>query len=149
MDIDIAASVVILRPKAEVAEFAADPDNTPKWQTHLKLVERDPMGPLSVGTHFAFSSRFIRWDTRYTYEVMKYVPGEVLVLRTAGDDASLYSTEATYTWESLGPSETKMMLRHRGTTSATATWITSPLMHLITRLGVQRDLRRLKRLLEK
>ncbi|MEO8522099.1 MAG: ATPase, partial [Acidobacteriota bacterium] len=39
MSVDVETEVVIQRPRAEVAEFAADPANVPAWYVNIKSVE--------------------------------------------------------------------------------------------------------------
>jgi hypothetical protein len=39
MDVNVSTSIVIRRPRADVAAFAIDPDNAPKWYVNIKAVE--------------------------------------------------------------------------------------------------------------
>jgi uncharacterized membrane protein len=149
MEIDITARAVILRPKAEVAAYSANPDNTPKWQTHIKEIDWETPRPLSVGTQFSFSTRLAGVEMGYTYEIAEFVPGERVVMRTAKDDASRMTMETTYTWESLGPTATHMVLRNRGTVPGRLEIVMAPIMNFMMRRGIQSDLKRLKKLLER
>ena len=38
MDVDVLTEIVIKRPTAPVSEFAASPDNAPKWYVNIKAV---------------------------------------------------------------------------------------------------------------
>jgi hypothetical protein len=59
----------------------------------------------------AFIARFLGRRLAYTYEVVGYVPGERLVMRTAEGP---FPMETTYTWRPDGPDRTRMTLRNRG-----------------------------------
>ena len=80
----------------------------------------------------------------YTYEVVEFTPGRRLVMRTAQGP---FPMETTYTWESVDENRTKMSLRNRGTPSGFAR-ITEPVMTASVRRANQKDLVRLKQLLE-
>jgi hypothetical protein len=47
----------------------------------------------------AFMARFLGRHLAYTYEIVEYVPGKRLVMRTAEGP---FPIETTYTWEDLG-----------------------------------------------
>jgi hypothetical protein len=74
----------------------------------------------------------------YTYEVVDFVPGERLVMRT--DDP--FPMETTYTWTDSNGG-TKMTLRNRGGPTGLLGLVT-PLMAFAVRRATARDLRGLK-----
>ena len=77
-------------------------------------------------------------------EVVEWVPGERLVMRTADGP---FPMETTYTWEPAGEGETRMTLRNRGNPSGFAR-VTVPVMERAMRRATTKDLARLKAVLE-
>jgi uncharacterized membrane protein len=114
MSIDISTDLVISRPVDEVAGYAADPDNAPCWYTNIKSVEWKTPREVRVGSRIAFVAHFLGRRMTYTYEIVEFVPCARLVMRTAEGP---FPMETTYLWEAVGPNDTKMTLRNRGTPS--------------------------------
>jgi uncharacterized membrane protein len=142
--VDVQTEIEIDRPRAEVAAYAADPDNAPTWYENIKAVEWRSPKPLSVGTRIAFTAAFLGRELVYTYEVAELVPGERLVMRTAEGP---FPMETTYTWQDNGSGGTSMTLRNRGEPSGFAK-AAAPVMSAAMRRANRKDLRRLKQLLE-
>jgi Polyketide cyclase / dehydrase and lipid transport len=69
VDVDVETSIEIARPRAEVAAFAADPDNVHRWYRSITRVEWLTDRPLQVGTRLAFAAEFLGRRMAYTYEV--------------------------------------------------------------------------------
>ncbi len=95
MAVEVVSEIEIDRPRAEVAAFAADPDNATRWYENIKAVEWETPPPLRVGSRVAFVAAFLRRRLAYTYEVLELVPGERLVMRTAEGP---FPMETTYAW---------------------------------------------------
>jgi hypothetical protein len=148
MSVDVTTEIVIDRPLAEVAAFAANPDNAPAWYVNIKSVEWKTVPPLSVGSKVAFVARFLGRTLAYTYEIVQFVPQERLVMRTAEGP---FPMETAYTWQSTGSSEqqgaTRMTLRNRGMPTGFAR-IFAPFMSAAMRRANSKDLAKLKALLE-
>lgn len=144
MSVDVVTEIVIFRPPAEVAAFASDPDNAPKWYVNIKSVEWETRPPLQLGSRVAFVAHFLSRRLAYTYEFVRLVPGEQLVMRTAQGP---FPMETTYTWEAVGEDHTRMTLRNRGEPTGFGR-VTAPLMASAMRRANQKDLARLKVLLE-
>lgn len=143
--IDVRTAATIRRPPAEVAAFAADPTNAPAWYANIRSVEWRTDPPLRVGSRLDFVATFLRRRMAYTYEVVEYVPGRRLVLRTADGP---FPMETTYTWEATADgTSTVMTLRNRGRAAGFSRWL-APVMNLAVRRANRADLRRLAGLLE-
>ena len=144
MAVDISCRLEIPRPRAEVAAYAADPDNTTSWYANIKAVEWETPRPLAVGTRLAFVATFLGRRLSYTYEIREFVPGERLVMSTAQGP---FPMETTYTWDDAGEGTTRMTLRNRGQPSGFAK-VAAPVMALAMRRAMNGDLRRLSGILQ-
>jgi uncharacterized membrane protein len=142
--VDIETEVVIDRPRAEVAAFAADPDNVTRWYSNIKSVEWRTPPPAAVGSRIAFVARFLGRTLAYVYEVRDVVPGERFVMSTADGP---FAMETTYTWRDEPGGSTRMTLRNRGEPSGFSA-VAAPLMAGAMRRANRQDLARLKTLLE-
>ena len=142
--VDVETTIEIARPRAEVAAFAADPDNVHAWYRNIRRVEWLTERPLQVGTRLAFAAEFLGRRMAYTYEVVEHEPGERLVMRTADGP---FPMETTYTWVDGPAGSTVMALRNRGEPAGFSA-IASPMMAAGIRRNNRSDLQRLKQVLE-
>lgn len=145
MAIDVSTEIIISRPPAVVAEFAANPDNAPAWYVNIRSVDWQTAPPLGAGTRVSFVARFMGRRMAYTYEVVEWVPGSRLVMRTSEGP---FPMETTYTWEIAGGGGTRMVLRNRGKPSGIPRLL-SPLLGMAVRRANVKDLKNLKQLLER
>jgi len=144
MAVDVVTEIEIARPRAEVAAFAADPDNATSWYENIKVVEWETPPPLALGTRLAFVAQFLGRRLSYTYEVVEHVPGERFLMRTAQGP---FPMETTYTWQDAGAGATRMTLRNRGEPAGFAK-LTAPMVGVAMRRANRKDLERLKDVLE-
>ena len=144
MSIDIHTAIVIARPCAEVAAFAGDPGNAPRWYVNIKSVEWQTEPPLRTGSRMAFVAHFLGKRLAYTYEVTELVPGQRLVMRTADGP---FPMATIYTWTSLPDGGTQMTLQNRGEPRGFGR-LGAPLIAVAMRRAMEKDLRKLKELLE-
>ncbi|MDQ3951374.1 MAG: SRPBCC family protein, partial [Actinomycetota bacterium] len=83
MDVEVVTDIAIARPRADVAAYAADPDNATRWYRNIQAVEWRSPPPLSVGSRVAFVARFLGRTISYTYEVMEWEPDRRFVMATS------------------------------------------------------------------
>jgi hypothetical protein len=145
VSVDVLTEIVIERPRADVAGFAEDPANAPEWYVNIRASEWKTPPPLRIGSQLAFVAHFLGRRLSYTYEVLEYAPAERLVMRTSEGP---FPMETTYTWETLAGGATRMTLRNRGEPTGFAK-LAAPLMKAAMRRANQKDLARLKALLER
>jgi uncharacterized membrane protein len=144
MAVDVSTAIWIDRPREEVARFAGDPANAPRWYVNIKAVEWKSDPPLAVGSRLAFVAQFLGRRLAYTYEVVELVPGERLVMRTAEGP---FPMETSYAWEADAQGRTQMTLRNRGEPAGFSK-LFAPFMAAAMRRANRKDLARLKSLLE-
>jgi len=142
--VDVLTEVLIARPCAEVAAYASEPGNAPKWYVNIKSVEWKSPPPLALGSRVAFVAQFLGRRLAYTYEITELVPGQQLVMRTAEGP---FPMETTYTWQAAANGSTRMTLRNRGEPSGFSK-LAAPLMASAMRRANRKDLDQLKAVLE-
>jgi hypothetical protein len=145
MPVDVVTEIEIARSRAEVAAYAADPDNATQWYENIESVVWQSPRPLAVGTRLEFVARFLGRRLAYTYEVAEWVPGERFVMRTAQGP---FPMETTYEWQDVRDRATRMTLRNRGEPAGFAK-VTAPMMATAMRRANGKDLEHLKTILER
>jgi uncharacterized protein YndB with AHSA1/START domain len=145
MPVDVITEMVIDRPPAQVAAYAGDPSNAPRWYVNIKSVEWKTPPPMRVGSELAFVAQFLGRRLAYTYEVVDLIPGRRLVMKTA---QGAFPMETTYTWDPVGEGQTRMTLRNRGEPAGFSK-IAAPFMAAVMRRANRKDLALLKTLLER
>jgi uncharacterized membrane protein len=143
--VDVRSEIEIERARDEVAAFAADPANAPRWYRNILAVESETPPPVAVGSRLRFRARFLGRTLEYTYEIRELEPGARMVMATAQGP---FPMETTYTWEDAGAGATRMGLRNRGEPSGFAS-VAAPVMGRAIRRANEGDLRRLKSILER
>ncbi len=145
MAVDVVTEIRIERPLTEVAAFASNPDNAPKWYVNIKSVEWKTRPPLKVGSRVAFVAHFLGKRLAYTYEFVEYKPNLKLVMRTTEGP---FPMETTYTWGKITDDQMRMTLRNRGNPTGFSKFFV-PIMQWAMRRANKKDLFRLKQILEK
>jgi uncharacterized membrane protein len=144
MRVDVETQIDIDRSRAEVAAYAADPDNATSWYHNISAVKWRSPKPVTIGSRVAFTASFLGRRLEYTYEVIELIPGERIVQRTSEGP---FPMETTYTWEDNPAGGTTMRLRNRGQPMGFSK-LAAPMMAGAIRRANQKDLARLKAILE-
>jgi len=143
--VDVSTDIVIHCPRDRVAAYAADPDHAPEWYVNIKDVRWRTPPPARAGTRVTFVAHFLGRTLEYTYEIVEFVPGQRLVMRTAEGP---FPMETSYVWTSTAASDTHMTLHNRGEPTGFSKFV-APFMAAAMRRANRKDLRRLKEILER
>ncbi|MED1863782.1 SRPBCC family protein [Fictibacillus nanhaiensis] len=142
--VDVRTEISIDCPIEIVAHYAADPDHAPEWYDNIKAVEWVTEKPLQLGSKMAFIAFFLGRKLEYVYEVIEYVPGKKLVMRTANGP---FPMETTYTWNTENVGVTRMTLRNNGVPAGFSKMVT-PFTALMMKKANKKDLLKIKQILE-
>ncbi|QUW21939.1 SRPBCC family protein [Sporosarcina sp. Marseille-Q4063] len=143
--VNVMTEIIIRSPLDKVSEYAANPDNAPEWYVNIKSAEWQTGKPLTIGSHIAFNAQFLGRQLAYVYEVVEFIQGQKLVMKTADGP---FPMETTYTWEAYDENFTRMTLRNKGNPTGFSK-IFSPFMSPIMRRANKKDLKKIKEILEK
>jgi Polyketide cyclase / dehydrase and lipid transport len=144
MAVDVRTSIEIARPRRQVAEYVANPDNAMSWYTNINEVQWESSPPVEVGTKVAFVATLLGRTLRYTYEVQLVIPDERVVMGTAEGP---FPMETSYAWRDTPSGGTLMELRHRGELKGLSK-LSAPMMKSAMRRANAKDLKRLRHILE-
>jgi uncharacterized membrane protein len=142
--VDVTTEIEIARARAEVAAYAANPDNAPEWTKNITSVEWRTSPPLDVGSRIAFTASFLGSRLEYTYEVRELRPGVRFVMST---EEGPFPMETTYEWSDAPGGGTVMTVRNRGEPTGFSK-VSAPLVARAVARAGRKDLRRLKEILE-
>jgi len=141
--VDVQTEIHLRVPRADVAAYAANPENAPRWYSNIDSVRWLSEPPLRVGSQLAFSARFLGRTLDYSYEFVELVPAEKLVMRTSQGP---FPMQTTYTWSDDGDG-TRMTLRNNGEPTGFSV-VAGALMAPMMRRAMRKDLAKLKEILE-
>jgi uncharacterized membrane protein len=142
--VDVFTEINIQSPIQIVSEYATNPDNAPEWYTNIDSSEWQTPKPLAIGSQIAFKAQFLGRELAYIYEIVEFVPGQKLVMRTANGP---FPMETIYTWEAIDDVVTRMTLRNKGIPNGFSKLVT-PFMSMMMKRANNKDLRKIKEILE-
>src|ERR1700752_1761740 len=145
VSVDVVTEIEIARPRVDVAAYAVNPDNATTWYRNIKAIEWKGGQALIVGGQIACVAGFMGRRLAYTYEVREYEPGSRFVMSTSEGP---FPMETTYTWSDAASGGTLMQMRNRGEPAGFSK-ASAPFMAFAMRHANRKDLRALKRLLER
>lgn len=141
--VDVTTDIHIHRPLQEVVAYAANPENAPEWYVNILSMQWRTPKPLAVGSRVDFRARFMGRELAYTYEVVELEAQKMVMNMAEGP----FPMETTYTWEAVSDEQTHMFLRNVGSPKGFGR-VFRPVVAAVIRRANNKDLRRLKRILE-
>jgi len=144
MSVDVTTQIVIARPRAIVSAYAANPEHTPVWSTHIVSSRWLTKPPLKVGSRLSFIAHILGRHLVYTYEVTDYVPGDYLTMQSSNGP---FAMTTTYAWQDTDEGYTLMTLNNLGAPGRFFRMLTPLLLPAMRRIN-RHDLLRLKAILE-
>jgi uncharacterized membrane protein len=144
MKIDVTAEVRVRRPRAEVAGYMTDPANDPAWIGGIREVRIETPPPLAAGSRVARVAAFLGRRIEYVNEVTELEPGRVLDMRSV---KAPFPMRITYSFDDGAAGATVVRNRVRGDPGGVFALL-GPLLAPMVRRSVQRDLERLRGVLE-
>jgi len=144
MPIDVSATALIRRPAAAVAAYATDPEWERDWIAGIKESKKRTPGPVAKGMQVERIAYFMGKRVDYILEVADYQPERVLDMRSV---KSPFPMRVTYTFEPADGG-TRARIRIRGGMTGFVAWLTRPLMAMMVKRNITRDLKQLKANLE-
>ncbi len=140
---DVTVSAEINRPTREVAEFAMNPENEPRWIGGIKSARLLSPPPVGVGSQVERVAAFLGKRFSYVLQAEEYEPGHRVVMTSVRGP---FPMRVTYSFDASGHG-TRVTNRVQGDTGGFYR-LAGPLMRLAVKRSLTRDLATLKRLLE-
>jgi uncharacterized membrane protein len=145
--IDVTARVEIRRPRTEVAAYMTEPANDPAWIGGVREVRMETPPPLRAGSRVARVAGFLGRRVEYVNEVTELDPARVLDMRSV---KAPFPMRVTYSFEDAGADGAATVVRNRVQGDPGGFFaLFGPLLAPLVRRSVQRDLERLRDVLER
>jgi uncharacterized protein YndB with AHSA1/START domain len=140
MGVDVTVERVIARPREQVAAFAMDPANDRRWIGALTEVQELTPRPTGPGSRVKRVAAFLGRRMDYVNEIEQYEPGRRLFMRSV---QAPFPLTVAYEFEDA-PGGTLARIRTQGE-GGRYYHLAGPLLNMMVRRGVSRDLRALER----
>jgi hypothetical protein len=143
MAVDVRPSVVIRRPRREVARFMFDPANDTRWTGGITDSRPAQPGPLREGSVVERDARFLGRSFTYGYVVTSHAPDALVEMKVDRPFPMLVRYELTE-----HPDGTEVAIHSTGSPGRFFGWAT-PLMSRMVHRSIAADLDRLRDCLER
>jgi uncharacterized membrane protein len=144
MAVDVTATGSIDRPHDQVAAYLRDPANDPDWIGGIRSARLLTPGPVRVGSQVERVAGFLGRRIQYVNEITE-LTADQLAMRSV---RSPFPMRVTYGHRNAGNSTTEVSVRVEGDAGRFYA-LAAPLLGLAVRRSITRDLRNLKRILER
>jgi uncharacterized protein YndB with AHSA1/START domain len=141
VSIDVVAEVHVRRPREQVAAYMTDPAKDPQWIGGLREARLVGDGPVREGSRVARVASFLGRRVEYVNEITRLGPG-VLEMRSV---KAPFPMHITYTFE---PRDGGTVVRNHVRGGGGWLSLGSPALAPLVRRSVQKDLERLRDVLE-
>ncbi|MGW4212042.1 SRPBCC family protein [Lentzea sp. NPDC004789] len=142
MSVDVRPSVVVRRPRTEVAAYMFDPANDLAWTGGITASRPDRPGPLVEGATVVRTARFLGRTFDYGYVVTAHEPDRLVEMKVEKP----FPMTVRYELSDAGEG-TNVAIRASGSPGGFFA-VAEPLMRWQVRRSIAADLGRLKRNLE-
>jgi uncharacterized protein YndB with AHSA1/START domain len=143
MSIDVIAEAQVARPPGEVFAYMTDPSNDVDWIGGVRSARLLGEPPLVQGSRVARVASFMGRRVEYVNEVTALEPGRLLEMRSV---KAPFPMHITYSFEER---EVGTLVRNRVRGGGGLLSLGSPLFAPMVRRNVQKDLERLRDLLQR
>jgi uncharacterized membrane protein len=144
MPVDVTATATIDRPRQEVAAYLRDPANDISWIGGLRSARLLTPGPVAVGSRVERVASFLGRRVEYVNEITE-LTADRLAMRSV---RSPFPMQVTYGHRNAGGAATEVSVRVEGDAGRFYA-LAAPLLGPAVRRSITRDLRNLKRVLER
>jgi Polyketide cyclase / dehydrase and lipid transport len=144
MSVDTTSATTIARPRGEVAAYLRDPANDMEWIGGIREARLVTPAPVAVGSRVERVARFLGRRIEYVNEITELTDAR-LAMRSV---QAPFPMRVTYEFSDDGRGSTVVSVRVQGE-AARFYRLAGPLLGRAVRRSVSRDLRTLKRVLER
>ncbi|NOU89148.1 hypothetical protein GC102_25860 [Paenibacillus sp. LMG 31460] len=143
MGIDVSAKLVIAKSRIEVAQYAMEPTNDPKWTKGIKEAELLTERPIGLGTQVRRMATFLGKEIHYVLKVVEYKSEQLMVMQSIKGP---FPMKVTYQFDDENDA-TLAQIRVEGTSEGFYSF-TDIFMSPQVKRSIQGDLKRLKTIME-
>jgi len=141
--VNVSVETTIASDRQTVAAFVIDPHNDLRWIGALTSVRIIDESPMQVGTKVERIAKFLGKRIEYVNEITELRPGVRLAMRSV---KAPFEMQVSYDFADA-PGGTRVTVRAGGDASGYYK-LAGPLLPLMVRAGIKRDLKQLKKVME-
>jgi Polyketide cyclase / dehydrase and lipid transport len=142
--VDVRPTVLVRRPRDEVAAFMFDPANDLRWTGGITSSRPDQAGPLVEGATVVRTARFLGRTFDYGYVVTRHEPERLVELKVERPFPMLVRYELED-----APEGTLVAIHASGAPAGFFGRVAAPMMTRQVRMSITGDLERLRDCLER